>query len=109
MKEARIRNQARFDQTHQLRPRKIEEGDWVLVYGNSLDNQHRSTRKFAKRWFGPYTVRSVGNNATYHLVELDETRITTPVAGKRIKAFKRLNEAEPNPGTDSASLGEEDE
>ena len=54
-------------------------------------------------------VISVNDNATYHLAELDETRITTPVAGKRIKAFKRRNEAEPNPGAESASSGEEDE
>ena len=109
MKEARIRNKARFDRTHRLRPRKIEEGDWVLVYDSSLDNQHRSTRKLAKRRFGPYTVRSVNNNVTYHLTELDGTRITTPVAGKQIKAFKRRNEAEPNLGADSASSREEDE
>ena len=109
MKEARIRNKARFDRTHRLRPRKIEEGDWVVVYDSSLDNQHRSTRKFARRWFGPYIVRSVNDNATYHLAELDGTQITTPVAGKRIKAFKRRNEAEPNPGPDSAGSDQEDE
>ena len=102
MKEARIRNKARFDRGHRLRPRKIEEGDWVVVYDSSLDNQHRSTRKFARQWFGPYIVRSVNDNATYHLVELDGTQITTPVAVKRIKAFKRRNEAEPNLGPDSA-------
>ena len=109
MKEARIRNKARFDRTHRLRPRKIEEGDWVVVYDSSLDNQHRSTRKFARRWFGPYIVRSVNDNATYHLAELDGTQIATPVAGKRIKAFKRRNEAEPNPGPDSDSSDREDE
>ena len=42
-KEAQNRNKARFDKTHQLHPRKIEEGEWVLVYDISLDNQHRST------------------------------------------------------------------
>ena len=93
VKEASIRSKAWFDRTHRLRPRKIEEGDWVLVYDSGLDNQHRSTRKFAKRWFGPYMVRSVNNNVTYHLAELDKTRITTPVARKRIKASKRRNEA----------------
>ena len=59
--------------------------------------------------FGPYMVRSINNNATYHLAELEGTLITTLVAGKRIKAFKRRNEAEPNPGVDSANSGEEDE
>ena len=81
----------------------------MLVYDNNLDNQHRSSRKLAKRWFGPYTVRSVNDNATYHLAELDETRIMTPVAGKQIKAFKRWNEAEPNPRADSASSREEED
>ena len=97
MKEARTKNKARFAKTHRLRPRKIEEGDWVLVYKSSLDNQHRSTRKVAKWWFGPYMVTSANDNASYHLVELDGTRVVTPVAGKRIKAFKKRHEAEPDP------------
>ena len=109
VRKARIWNKAQFDRTHRLRPRKIEEGDWVLVYDSSLENQHRSTRKFAKRWFEPYMVNGVNDNATYHLAELDGTRITTPVAGKRIKAFKRRNEAESNPGAESANSEEETE
>ena len=99
---ARIRNKTRFDRTHWLRPKKIEEGDWVLVYDSSLDNQHRATRKFARRWFGPYVVTSANDNGTYHLAELDGTRMTIPVAGKRIKAFKKRHDDEPDPGgTDS--------
>ena len=54
-------------------------------------------------------VRSVNDNATYHLAELDGTRVTTLVVGKRIKAFKRRNEAEPNPGADGANSDQEDE
>ena len=97
MKEARTRNKSLFAKTHRLRLRKIEEGDWVLVYKSSLDNQHRSTRKVAKWWFGPYMVTSANDNALYHLVELDGTRVATPVARKRIKAFKKRHEAEPGP------------
>ena len=37
---ARARNKRRFDWTHRLRPKKVEEGDWVLVYDSNLDNQH---------------------------------------------------------------------
>ena len=59
--------------------------------------------------FHRYVVRGVNDNATYHLAELDGTQITTPVAGKRIKAFKRRNEAEPNPGPDSDGTDQEDE
>ena len=41
--------------------RKMEEGDWVLVYDSSLDNQYSTARKFAKRWFGPYMVKKIEN------------------------------------------------
>ena len=95
---ARIRNKARFERTHRLRPRKIEEGDWVLVYNSSLDNQHKASRKFARRWFGPYIVTGANNNGTYHLAELDGTRMAIPVAGKRIKAFKKRHEYESDLG-----------
>ena len=61
----------------------------MLVYDSSLDNQHRSTRKFARRWFSPYVVTGANDNTTYHIAELDGMRIPIPVAGKRIKAFKK--------------------
>ena len=64
MEVARVKNKIRFDKTHRLRPKKIEEGDWVLVYDSSLDNQHKMTRKFARRWFGPYVMTSANHNAT---------------------------------------------
>ena len=54
-------------------------------------------RKFARRWFGPYVVTSANDNGTYHFAELDGTRMAVPVAGKRIKAFKKRHKAEPNP------------
>jgi hypothetical protein len=101
---ARVRNKERFDRTHRLRPKKIEEGDWVLVYDSSLDNQHKSTRKFARRCFRPYMVRSVDDNGTYHLAELDGTKIAVPVAGKRVKAFKKRHNNEPNLG-----IGDDDD
>ena len=78
---AREKNKYRFDRTHRWQPRKIEEGNRVLVYDNSLENQHKALRKVARRWFGPYVVTSVNNNATYHIMELDGTRIKIPVLG----------------------------
>jgi hypothetical protein len=38
LRTARLRNKEQFDRTHRLRPKKLEEGDWVLVYDSSLDN-----------------------------------------------------------------------
>lgn len=89
LKAARLSNKERFDRTHRLRTKKIEEGDWVLVFDSSLEHQHSTLRKFARRWFGPYVVTKVHENATYSLRELDGTPLRVPVAGKRIKAFRR--------------------
>jgi hypothetical protein len=108
LRTARLRNKERFDRTHRIRPKKIEEGDWVLVYDTSLDNQYKAARKFAQRWFGPYVVTSVDNNGTYHLAELDGTRITVPVAGKRIKAFKKRHDGQPDLGTDDDDVSDDD-
>ena len=83
-----------------MRPKKIEEGDWVLVYDISLDNQHKAMQKFARRWFGPYTVTSA-NDDTYHLTELEGTRLAIPMAGKQIKAFKRRFKGEPEPTSET--------
>ncbi|KAL3696508.1 hypothetical protein R1sor_010584 [Riccia sorocarpa] len=92
LKTARLKNKDTFDKKHRLRPRAIEEGDWVLVYDNSLDNQHSALRKFSRRWFGPYVVVRVLDNATYLLRELDGTPLRVPIAGKRVKIFKRRDD-----------------
>jgi hypothetical protein len=104
LRAARVRNKERFDRTHRLRPKKIEEGDWVLIYDSSLDHQHKATRKFARRWFGPYVVMivNVNVNGTYHLAELDGKRIAVPVAGKRIKAFKKRHKDSPDLGSEES-------
>ena len=41
-------------------------------------------------------MTNVNDKGTYHLAELDGTRIVVLVAGKRIKAFKKRHENEPN-------------
>jgi len=89
LRDARLKNKEVFDSTHRLRKNPIREGDWVLVYDSSLDNQHSTVRKFARRWFGPFVVLKVYDNATYGLRELDGTPLKVPIAGKRVKAFRR--------------------
>lgn len=91
MKAARLSNKERFDRTHRLRIKQIQVGDWVLVFDSTLEHQHSTLRKFARRWFGPYVVVEVHDNATYTLRELDGTHLKVPVAGKRIKAYRRRN------------------
>ena len=67
-----------------------------MVYDNNLENQHSTTRKFARRWFRPYVVTSANDNATYHLAELDGSRLAIPIAGKRVKIFKKRQDEDPN-------------
>ena len=74
----------------------MSRGDWVLVYDISLDNQHKTTRKFARRWFGPYVVTSANDNTTNHLAELDGSRLVVPIAGKRVKIFKKRQDETPD-------------
>jgi hypothetical protein len=54
-----------------------------------LDNQHSAVQKFSRRWFGPYIIPKVEDNATYCLIELDGTPLALPIAGKRVKTFRR--------------------
>ena len=86
--EAWFRSKYQFDKKHRLQPQKIEETDWMIVYNNSLDHQHSSIRKFAKRWLRPYKVRKVFDNGTYWLCELDETILWVPITGKGVKDFQ---------------------
>ena len=67
----------------------------MIVYDSSLDHQHTTIRKFAKRWFGPYEVRKVFDNGTYQLSEFDGTVLRVPIAGKRVKIFKKRIDDEP--------------
>jgi hypothetical protein len=53
-------------------------------------------------------VTSVNDNGTYHLAELDGTRIAVPVAGKSIKAFKKRNNNDPDLGSGESDGGESD-
>ena len=96
LQNTRERNKVVFDKTHRLRPRKVEEGDWVLLYDSSLDHQHSSLHKFSKRWFGPYVMWKTYDNGTYRLKELDGTMLKNLVAGKRVKIFKKRQDSSPS-------------
>ena len=60
-----------------------------MVFDSNLENQYTTMRKMVKRWFGPYIVLRVFDNATYKLKELDGAKMRIPIVGKRIKIFKR--------------------
>ena len=67
----------------------------MIVYDSSLDHQHTTMRKFTKRGFRPYEVRKVFDNGTYQLSELDGAILGVPIAGKRVKIFKKRTDDKP--------------
>ena len=67
-----------------------------MVYDSIIDHQHKTTRKLARRWFGPYVVTSANDNVTYHLTELDGSRLAIPIAGKRVKIVKKQQDKNPD-------------
>ena len=79
----------------------------MIVYDSSLDHQHTTMRKFVKRWFGPYEVRKVFDNGTYRLCELDGTVLRVPIAGKRVKIFKKRTDKEPYVIQDKTDIEEQ--
>ena len=65
----------------------------MILCNSSLDHQH--TINIQQRWFGLYEVRKVFDNGTYRLSELDGTILRVPVAGKRVKIFKKRTNEKP--------------
>ena len=53
-------------------------------------------KKRCKKLVWALQSTKVTDKATYYLNELDGTEIHTPIAGKRIKIFKRREDTEPN-------------
>ena len=67
------------------------EGDWVIVYDNSLDHQHNLIQQFAQLWLRPYRFE----NKTYEQGQLNGTILWVHKAGKEVKIFKKLSHMEP--------------
>ena len=65
-----------------------ETGYWSTTAGLTTNTVYVA-RKFARRWFGPYVVTSANDSATYHLAELDGSRLVVPIVGKRVRIFKK--------------------
>jgi hypothetical protein len=89
VKAKRMANKPRFDKKHRFRPKRIQEGDWVLIAERGLENQHSSAKKFIQRWRGPFVVVTCHANSTYTVRKLDGSVHRMPYAGERVKIFKR--------------------
>lgn len=88
MKETCLKNKKCLDKILWLNPKPIQNGDWILVYINNLENQHSIIHKLPKCWFGPNIVIDVYCNATYLLRVLNGTMLQLIFVKKRVKLFK---------------------
>lgn len=78
----RLSNKVRFDKIHHLKSNSIEVGDWRLIFDSSLEYQCSTLKKFIQRWFRPYIIVGVHENATYLLCELDGMILKISMAKK---------------------------
>jgi hypothetical protein len=85
LERSKQRNKDYFDKTKNIRKRKLEEGDLVLLYESKLENQ--MSRKFINLWTGPYVVLEVREDGAYLIGQLDGSA-NEVVAGNRVKLFK---------------------
>ena len=81
----------------------------MVVYDSSLDLQHNSIQKFAKRWFEQYEVRKVFDNGSYRLCELDGAILRVPIAEKRVKIFKKRIDTEPYTTLDNTDTDQQED
>lgn len=88
-KKRRKRTKRGLIKKHHLHLKPIQNGDRMLIYYSSLDNQHSAAKKFQRlRWFEPYVVKQFYDNTTMHLLqEFDETELRIPIPCKYIKLF----------------------
>ena len=84
-----IRRSTRFLDSVQQDTSTTSQEDRRRRLGIVLDNQHKTTRKFARRSFRPYVVTSPNDNTTYHLAELDGARLSIPIAGERVRSSRK--------------------
>jgi hypothetical protein len=59
---------------------KYHLGEWVIVYNEVLDNQHRS--KGTARWFGPYIIVQRRPSGAYITQQPDRVVLHKPIAWK---------------------------
>ena len=71
-----------------------------MVYDNSLDNQHSTTRKFARRWFGPYVVTSANDKCHIPPCGARRIRVGRTHCGKKSKDFQEKKRQDENPDLD---------
>jgi hypothetical protein len=101
--EMREKEKERWDTRHRARKQgELVEGDFVLLRNSALEKQW--SRKFDRKWFGPYRIIEVKDGGVYRLADMDGTLLKDSVAGSRLKPFyHRVDVDIDESGTNQAS------
>jgi hypothetical protein len=74
----------RYDQ--KMKPVKIEEGDWVLMY----DSRFKKFKgKLHTRWLGLFKVKKIYGNGSLDLLTIKDEPLETRINGSRVKLYNR--------------------
>lgn len=93
LRNSRKANKTYFDQHNRLRPdgeQQLQVGDLVLLHNSYKYKTGKPPRaaKLDDRWLGPYRIREIAENSTFHyLEELDGTPYTPSIAGNCLRKF----------------------
>ena len=67
-----------------LKPSAIQEGDFVLLYDNRFN---KFPGKLHTRWMGPYLVKTIWENGSLQLVDMEGEELPTRINGARVKKY----------------------
>ena len=90
LRRSHLSNKEYFDQHKRLRLelQKLNTGDLVLLYDDSLRKSKSRFTKLNDRWRGLYRIRETPEDSTYYrLEELDGTSLAQSFAGNRLRKF----------------------
>lgn len=74
----------RYDE--KMKPVKIMEGDWVLMY----DSRYKKFKgKLHTRWLGPFKVKTIYENGSLELLTIQNEPLETRINGSRVKLYHR--------------------
>jgi transposase InsO family protein len=83
--KSRQQNKQYYDDKKNVRKRKLEEGDMVLMRNRRIIKRHDS--KLEVKWKGPYKIVDCPARGVYRLAELDGTIMKSNISGHRIKRY----------------------
>ena len=70
-----------------VKQRVFQKGDLVLAVRQPMIMTHKIKSKFQPKWEGPFVIKTVYSNGTYHFMPSDGDLLMMPVNGKFLKKY----------------------